>query len=256
MGLPYNIAVRTEIAARLISLNHQFYQTFALQFSATRMRLQPGVRRILEILPSLAVILDLGCGNGELARQLAHRNFQGWYIGLDFSSEMLAEAQRKPLEQLKALFFKADISSPDWFTAIQTRHTELLDRPLDVVLAFAVLHHLPGADLRKLVLRRVREHLAPDGLFIHSVWQFLNSPRLRQRIQPWESCGLGEADVDEGDYLLDWRGGGHGLRYVHHFTAEELVGLAQETGFTIQQTFHSDGENGKLGLYQVWQLDR
>jgi len=256
IGLTYNIGVKSDIAVKLISLNHQFYQTLALQFSATRIRLQPGVRRILETLPSRVNILDLGCGNGELARELAHRNHQGFYIGLDFSSEMLAEAQRSPLETLKAFFTQVDLSSPDWFTIIQKLQPGNLEHPLDVVLAFAVLHHLPGADLRNMVLRQVRDNLASDGLFIHSEWQFLNSPRLRQRILPWESIGLNESDVDEGDYLLDWRGGGYGLRYVHHFTEEELRQLARETDFTVQHTFYSDGESSKLGLYQIWQSVR
>jgi hypothetical protein len=30
--------------------------------------------------------------------------------------------------------------------------------------------------------------------------------------------GLSANDVDPGDYLLDWRSGGEGLRYIHHFS--------------------------------------
>ena len=55
---------------RLLALNYQFYQTFAAPFSATRQRLQPGVLRLLPAIPETARLLDLGCGNGELARQL------------------------------------------------------------------------------------------------------------------------------------------------------------------------------------------
>ncbi len=59
--------------------------------------------------------------------------------------------------------------------------------------------------------------------------------------------------MDPGDYLLDWRRGGEGLRYVHHFSPEELAELAAETGFRVLETFWSDGEGGNLGLYQVWE---
>ena len=59
------------IAAKLLQLNAEFYQTFAVQFSATRQRIQPGVQRILKTVDPRAHILDLGCGNGELARVLA-----------------------------------------------------------------------------------------------------------------------------------------------------------------------------------------
>jgi hypothetical protein len=108
--------------------------------------------------------------------------------------------------------------------------------------------------LRRQVLRKARAMLAPAGRFIHSEWQFLNSPRLTSRIQSWEAIGLSDSDVDPGDTLLDWRQGGAGLRYVHHFSIDELEQLAEATDFKIVETFLSDGENKRLGLYQVWQV--
>ncbi len=101
----------------------------------------------------------------------------------------------------------------------------------DFVLAFAVLHHLPGEQTVIQVLQQIHRLLAPGGKFIFSVWQFLNSPRLRKRIQDWSEIGLSTSQVEQGDYLLDWRQGGHGLRYVHHFTADELEKLASRCGF-------------------------
>jgi hypothetical protein len=44
-----------------------------------------------------------------------------------------------------------------------------------------------------------------------------------------------------------------GLRYVHAFEPDELTKIANRTGFKIFETYHSDGEGGKLGYYQVWQ---
>jgi SAM-dependent methyltransferase len=248
----YNSLVKPDSAETLLRLNRQFYQTFALQFSATRMQLQPGVRRVLESLPAEANILDLGCGNGELARELDRRGHRGAYIGLDLSSALLKEAERTPLESLKATFVQADLADPRWARDIQWLQASTTKFGLDVILAFAVLHHVPGEDLHLQTLQRVRECLAPGGRFIHSEWQFLNSPRLRERIQPWELIGLSPGDMDPGDYLLDWRSGGTGLRYVHHFSEDELARLAQVSHFEVIETFYSDGEGGKLGLYQVW----
>jgi SAM-dependent methyltransferase len=216
------------------------------------MRLQPGVRRVLENLPAEANILDLGCGNGELARELDRRGHRGAYIGLDLSSALLKEAERTPLKSLRATFVQADLADPKWARDIQWLQASTSKFGLDVILAFAVLHHLPGDDLRLQTLKRARDCLSPGGTFIHSEWQLLNSPRLRERIQSWELIGLSPGDVEPGDYLLDWRSGGTGLRYVHHFNEEELSRLAQESGFDVIETFYSDGEGGKLGLYQVW----
>jgi hypothetical protein len=80
----------------------------------------------------------------------------------------------------------------------------------------------------------------------------LNSEKLKSRIQPWSRVGLKDSEVDEGDYLLDWRSGGEGLRYAHHFSAGELLELAGQAGMSANESFLSDGENGRLGLYQVW----
>jgi len=242
--------VDTATTQRLINLNRQFYQTFALQFSATRQRLQPGVRRVLESLPKSGRILDLGCGNGELARTLAHRGQGGQYVGVDFSPGLIDEAKQRVEAQSPGFtcqFNQADLAAPAWEGAIP-------GNPFEIVLALAVLHHLPGRELRIQMLRKVRRMLTSSGRFIHSEWQFLNSPRLRLRIQPWEAIGLDSSLVDPGDYLMDWRHGGSGLRYVHHFSLDELADMAQNTGFHVGDSFLSDGEGGNLGLYQVWEI--
>jgi len=229
--------------SRLLELNRQFYQAFALPFSATRHRLQPGVLKILEGISPEDTLLDLGCGNGELAHELARCAHAGFYTGLDFSPALLEQASAGKPDNFR--FLLADLSSADW-------DDELKDTHFDTVLAFAVLHHLPGLEMRQSLLRKVRTLLEPGGHFIHSEWQFLNSPRLAARAQPWETIGLSAGEVDPGDYLLDWRQGGSGLRYVHHFSAPELATLAAQSGFEIIESFLSDGETHNLGLYQVW----
>lgn len=236
-----------EITSKLLELNRQFYQTFALQFSAARQRLQPGVLRALHRLDLAANILDLGCGNGQLARVLAQQGHDGVYIGLDSSQGLLEQARAIPLPE-RYKFIQADLATMGWDASIPA------GLRFDAALAFAVLHHLPGHSLRRQALLTVCSLLQDQGCLFHSVWQFLYSPRLRARIQPWQAIGLYPAQVDEGDYLLDWRRGGHGLRYVHHFSESELSGLAIEAGFTITESYLSDGEGGRLGLYQEWQL--
>jgi len=251
------------VAQRLIELNKEFYQKLAAPFSASRERLQPGVMRILEGIPIDASVLDLGCGNGGVALELERRGFAGRYMGLDITDEFLQMA-RKGIHEMMATgmqhagrgqhassykFTKADLTSD----FVQQAGIE--SEQFDFVFAFAMMHHIPGREERVNFLRRMRTLLArpTEGIFFHSEWQFLNSERLQGRIKPWEAIGMTDEDVDVRDFLLDWRRERQGLRYVHHFDEEELNALALETGFRVAETLYSDGEGGKLAIYQKWQ---
>ncbi len=233
------------VAARLIELNRDFYTRFGDSFSATRRRIQPGVRRVLEKLTGNESMLDLGCGNGELARELAKRGHGGPYLGVDFSLPLLRDAESQP-RSFSATFLQADLTSLDKLSILD-------DLPFDFIFAFAVLHHIPSSTLRSNIVKKIFQWLRPEGYFIHSNWQFLNSEKLKARIQPWETAAISESEVDAGDYLLDWRSGGDGLRYIHHYDKNELDELAMSTGFQIKDVFYSDGETNNLGLYQIWQ---
>jgi SAM-dependent methyltransferase len=245
------------IARQLVALNRRFYTEFGETFSATRGRIQPGVQRIMAQVEGTERILDLGCGNGQLARSLAARGHTGPYLGLDFSPPMLTDARSQP-PGFSAAFRQVDLTSLDWETDTDSRPNgkhlpfSLPVAGFDLILAFAFLHHIPSHALRRDVLQKVHGLLSPGGRFIHSEWQFLNSEKMKARIQPWEQVELSAADVDEGDSLLDWRSGGRGLRYVHLFSEPELAHLAAESGFRILETFLSDGQGGRLSLYQVW----
>jgi SAM-dependent methyltransferase len=254
----YNHPMQIEIRQQLLTLNRQFYQTFGDAFAHTRRRIQPGIHRLLaETIPPHGSWLDLGCGSGALGLEWIRHNRTGSYTGLDFSPVLLAEARRAvaphlPAPGLEVQYVQADLGDPGW--------TESLPQAqFDGLLAFAALHHIPGSQARLALLKQVRSLLPAGGLFIHSEWQFMNSPRWQKRILPWSKVDLSDADLDPGDTLLDWR---HslpgqmeqvGLRYVHHFTRTELTELAASSGFTIHSEFESDGKEGNLGLYQVWQ---
>jgi SAM-dependent methyltransferase len=248
-------------AARLIEINREFYSRFGDSFSATRRRIQPGVRRVLHMLDGNESILDLGCGNGEFARELAKRGHGGPYLGVDFSLPLLRDAQAQP-GSFPAKFVEADLTQlPAFSDQLSVVSKQLLDRSprrqidadkWSLIAAFAVLHHIPSTEKRLNVLRTVHHLLAEDGKFILSNWQFLNSEKLKARIKPWEELSIQGSEVDAGDYLLDWRRGGAGLRYVHHFSETELSSLAEASGFLIHDQFYADGASGDLALYQIW----
>jgi tRNA (uracil-5-)-methyltransferase TRM9 len=264
----YNDRVNPAIIERLLDLNRQFYAERGRDFAATRTRLQPGVLRVLATLGGSETILDLGCGNGALARELSRRGHGGAYWGVDSSPVLLAEA-RQPDYTMPVRFMEAELVAPATAHPATARPVSSFpfargQRPLgetelspetrfQLITSFAVLHHIPGQELRLALLQAVRGLLPTDGTLAHSHWQFSRSGRLRSRIQPWAEVGFDRQDLDDGDYLLDWRRGGRALRYVHEFSSAELAELAARSGFEVVQEFLSDGLDRRSGLYQIWQ---
>ena len=227
--------MHAHIANQLIEFNRTFYEQFGESFSATRQRLQPGVKKILETIHADESVLDLGCGNGHFLRELQERGHKAALLGVDFSLPLLREAESTPGVEFREMDLTQLSLTGEW----------------SLVTMFATLHHIPSHELRLDIFRAVKKVLKPNGRFILSNWQFLNSEKLKLRIQPWSRVGLSDGDVDEGDYLLDWRSGGEGLRYAHQFSAGEKLALAQQVQLKVEAEFLSDGENGRLGLYQV-----
>jgi SAM-dependent methyltransferase len=249
--------MKAEMLARLNRINQEFYQDFAGSFSLTRRKIQPGVSAILNQISEKGNWLDIGCGNGNLTRAWAESAHQGFYCGIDFSSGLIADAREKapePLEGQEFFFQQVDLSEKDWFEKIP-------QMDWDGIFFFAVLHHIPGRDQRSSLCMQVRDFLYAVKTCFISVWQPLNSQRLTKRIIPWESIGVSKEMLDTGDVLLDWRA--HqvegtdqpALRYVHIFSEGELKDIAQESGFSVSESYYSDGKEGNLGLYQHWEVD-
>jgi len=91
-------------------------------------------------------ILDLGCGTGDLAHEIATRG--AGVIGIDLSAEMIAAARRK----YPGIDFR--IGDAEDFT---------LERPADTVFSNAALHWMRRPER---VIRCVRDALKPGGRFV------------------------------------------------------------------------------------------
>ncbi|HAX68186.1 MAG TPA: hypothetical protein DCY14_01135, partial [Anaerolineae bacterium] len=216
----YNPVMNSDVAARLLQINHEFYNRFGDSFSATRQRLQPGAKKVLSLIQADESVVDLGCGNGLFLRELLRRGHKAALLGVDFSLPLLREADSIPGVD----FWEMDLVA----LSSQTHQLNMASGRWAAVTMFATLHHIPSREIRLGILKGVEKLLKPGGRFYLSNWQFLNSDKLKARIQPWDRVGLSNEDVEKGDFLLDWRSGGTGLRYAHQFSEEELLGLAEQ----------------------------
>ncbi|MBI3764554.1 MAG: class I SAM-dependent methyltransferase [Chloroflexi bacterium] len=240
--------MKPQVTRRLIRLNAAFYQTFAAEFAESRAAIQPGIRRALAEIANCRSILDIGCGDGRVAQALAKMGWAGRYIGVDFSERLIELARARELTSLRATFIKADISRRDWTG-------QLPRQSFDAALAFAVFHHIPGARRRIRLMRQIISRLKPGGLAVVSTWQFLSDERLKRKIAPWSRIGLTSSDVEEADYLLDWKRGGEGLRYVCALGETELRELARAAGCEVLEMWRADGRTGELSLYTVLRVE-
>jgi len=112
-------------------------------------------RQIRPHLPADAVgrkVLDIGCGQGELVRQLAGDGFAAY--GVDVSPEQVELAHAQGLRHVRLGDFHEVLNSPgeDW----------------DAVIATDVLEHLDKAEALR-TFEDVRRSLRPGGVFIGRV---------------------------------------------------------------------------------------
>lgn len=241
--------MKQETLDLLLNLNRDFYEVYAKSFSSSRFSIQPGIRRLLPQILHTQNLLDLGCGNGNLAKVLLEEGFSGQYLGIDNSSSLLASAAKSIPEDLRDRFVFQQMDLP---VQLET----LSGKPAyDTIASFAVIHHFPVDPYLVRFFDFVEKNLVPNGRFLLSTWQVKNSQRLCDRIQPWSVLGVNHQELSEDDLLLDWRADPNQpphYRYVHHYDAEALKKAGLSTGLKLENEFYSDGKEGDLALYQVW----
>jgi len=245
-----------ETVDKLLTLNRTFYVAFADQFAATRSVSDPALTSILPYLPSRARILDVGCGNGRLALLLDEERPGCTYVGLDAVPELIEEArdQAGSLAHTETTFLLLDVTESGWNDHLPDGTRGGADRGFDCGVALAMLHHVPSFDLRARVLRDMAAVLRLQGYLIVSTWRFMSSGRMRRKIVGWNTVGIDENKLDAGDYLLDWKRGGRGLRYCHMVDEEEMEELAAASGLVVREIFRAGGREGDLSLFAI--LDR
>lgn len=233
-------------------LNQRFYAQIAEQWPHKRKHPWSGFQRVHEHLAAHSgenSVLDLGCGDGRFAQFLADRRADCRYLGLDNSPALLDVAARRTLPESFS-FKPADF--------VETPPRELLhDRQFQLIVLFGVLHHIPGSEQRRTLLRELVQHLAPSAHLVFTVWRLDEDPRFASRVVAFETYNqsaearLDLEQLEPGDTLLRWDEQSETPRYCHFPDAAELSQLIAATGLSECERYRADGHLNRMNEYVV-----
>ena len=218
----------------LLKLVKNNYSDIASEFSQTR--LKPVWPELAQLITSLIEpeqhyrLLDVGCGNGRILSVLPPAQID--YTGLDNCHELLVIARELAVDRgwPQAVFTSADILNLSAYPAIN----------FDIILAIAVLNHVPDRRLRLDAMRQLKSKLKNNGYLVLSVWNLWGESKYRRlMIKLWLlKIFLKKNQLDFGDLLFDWKGSAQpSQRYYHAFTKRELKGLALAAGLKIVKLY-------------------
>jgi tRNA (uracil-5-)-methyltransferase TRM9 len=179
---------------------HKFYSKKSTPFSDSRVKPWPFTIEFMKTYSNdSSLVLDSGCGNG---RQFMSQNT----IGLDFSENLLREAQKKPnigliRGNIHALPFK--------------------DETFDIALSIAVIHHLSTEQRRREALLEMKRVMKSGAHGLIYVWHSEASKKAKFQ------------KIKDNDFFVSWRGECDLMRYYCLFTEQTLRNLCVECGFEV-----------------------
>lgn len=211
----------------LLAIVRRNYDEIADDFNETRKKyLWPELVKLTRLAKEGGRVLDVGCGNGRLTEAFLGKNIA--YLGLDQSEKLLKHARRNYPDRV----FRAG-------NVFDLNKEKEID--FDVVFCVAVLHHLPGRDLRLAALRQLKNKIKPDGRIVIVVWNLWRQPAYRRLIRRFFLLKLIKKNrMDFGDIVFDWKNSGQkGLsrRYYHAFSKRELKKLFKKAGLRVEKLY-------------------
>jgi SAM-dependent methyltransferase len=126
-------------------------------------------------------ILDLGCGPGNTANELAPVYLR--YVGMDISEEALAKARRRTEQNGRS--DKNSFERGDFLSYMPSQK-------FDVILFREAMYHVPLGKVEK-VLDRFSEYLTEGGVFIVRLYVLKDG---KTKYRPSAMIGIMERDFD------------------------------------------------------------
>lgn len=238
----------------LNNVTTEFYRCNADSFSATRSRAWDGWLQCADVLrahgawESIARVADIGCGNLRFMAFLDDQSDEIPEIwAVDNCTSLLPEGACVHFQKLDIVKTLIDDGTLDGKLSIP---------PCDLVCAFGVMHHVPGASNRKALLSSMLDITQPGGYVIASFWQFMKDERIARKALETTQILLDmypELELEQDDYLLSWQDRDDTFRYCHHFEERQIDVLADHESprADLISRFEADGKSNNLNAYLI-----
>jgi tRNA (uracil-5-)-methyltransferase TRM9 len=240
-----------ETALKLNQLNLHFYNTIASEFDSSRQYAWDGWKKVIPYITDIAPnsdlkVLDLGCGNARFGHFLeeALPNQSLKYVGVD-SNQFLLEKASQDFNTVKLDLVPSIID--------QKLALDLKDHASDVVVAFGLIHHLPGFEYRRSLIDQLKTVVKPGGIVVLSLWKFLDIPRLKDKLVTPEIAGFNATDLENNDFIMSWERGQTAYRYCHYCDDLEIKNWFPTHEWEILDTFSADAKEGNANMYLIAQ---
>jgi len=233
----------------LLGLVKRNYEEIAADFDNTRKKyLWPELLELVSMVKDGDNVLDVGCGNGRFLRAFGEKKIN--YLGVDSSEALIQLAKKNFLDsRLRGNDKDGVVARNDkWAVGDILELDKLPEHDFDYIFCVAVLHHLPGEDLRVQALKQMKDKLKSGGKIIITVWNLWNQPKFRKLIFKYAWLKLfgknppaGEAGkMDFGDILFGWKnnkGEEVSQRYYYAFTKRKLRRISEMAGLKVKRLY-------------------
>lgn len=231
---------------KINQINQLFYEERASDFSKSRTSFWPGWEifwnSYANYFANRPKILDVGCGNGRFGLFLKEKlaNNLG-YTGIDQSGQLLELAKKQFKNNINYSFSRQDIFN-------------YKIKDFDLIVAFGLMHHVPGEAQRRRLVYKLAEGLKENGLLVISFWrvdELTNLTKRRATPKQMQVLGINPNKLEPGDFFLPFGRKALSWRYVHSFSLAEIRAykLLQKTQCLGE--YRVDGRNGRLNTYLV-----
>ncbi len=220
------------------------YDSIATEWDLSRNKASQLKTNLIESVKSKSKVLDIGCGNALMVPFILKKN--AFYFGLDISEKLIKIAKEKYVEEIKnkkANFFMG-----------QATELPFKNKEFDFVISFATLHHIPSKELQEKFLREIKRVSKSKAKIKIIVWN-LYSEWTNERFDI-ENKLKGKKS---GEIFIPWKATQEKIinRFIYQFSKEELLALAENTGFKNIKIdlFNRAGEKIENGEEMVLEME-